>query len=191
MTYKLFKASTRRSASGVATSIYVLFVGLSLLLALFLPDQDAYPGFMNGLADVVERAVPSVRSFELVSSFPIATKMFLAAEWALVPILIAIIFLWPEIVQPNQKTLAKSSDLKMLALLAAAVALFVVYPAVIQVTPEDLSGGMLHERALRSVSESRVWMGLIGSTVIFSVAYFSALVLSYIRALVLRFKSHQ
>jgi hypothetical protein len=134
-------------------------------------------------ADFVSARVPSINSFASVSSFPFTTRMFLSIEWSTVPLLAMLIGLQPSLVEPNKRTLLKFSKLKVLLLVLAATGLLVIYPATIQVRGDDLTGGMLHEWAFRSASTSKVWLGLIGSTVIFAVAYFAALSFSYFKAL--------
>lgn len=187
MIYKESREANMRAPGRTGMVLYASFVGLSTISSLTLPNEAGeYPKLLLQFADAVSVWVPSVDSFAGVSAFPYLTKVLLAVQWAVVPVLVLLISLQPELVRPNERTLRTSSRLKVIALLAAVVALFVVYPAIIQVSPEDLQGGMLHERALRSASRSRLWLGLIGSTVIFTVAYFSALVLSYLRALVSR-----
>lgn len=167
-----------------ASLLYVLFVGASILLGLLLPDSaESYPHAMTTLADFVAAAVPSIRGFVSVSSFPVVTKVFLAVQWLMVPVLAVLISMNPNVVKPNQKTLHRFSRFKLCLLLIAALALFVVYPAIMDVQPEDLVGGLAHERALARAAESRLWMSLFGSSVIFLVAYSIALLISYGRVL--------
>jgi hypothetical protein len=70
-----------------------------------------------------------------------------------------------------------------LLLVLALTGLLVIYPATVQVRADDLTGGMLHEWAFRSASTSKLWLGLMGSTVIFVAAYFAALSFSYFKVL--------
>ena len=95
-----------------------------------------------------------------------------------------LIRLQPSLVEPNKRTLLKFSKFKVLLLVLALTGLLIIYPATVQIRDDDLTGGMLHEWAFRSASTSKVWLGLIGSTVIFVAAYFAALSLSYVKALV-------
>lgn len=152
----------------VAISIFVLFVGMSTVLSLVLPDRtESYPQAMRMLADFVATAVPSIEGFVLISSFPVVTKMFLAAQWLMVPVLAALISRYPSVVEPNQRTLRRFSRFKLVLLLVALLAFCVVGPATIAVQPEDLVGRLARARAFILASESRLCMGLIGSSVIF------------------------
>ncbi|WP_116811366.1 hypothetical protein [Steroidobacter cummioxidans] len=162
----------------------ILFVAVSTVLSLVLPDSgESYPPAMTMLADFVAAAVPSIDGFAAVSAFPVATKMFLAVQWLLVPAIAVLISRYPSLVQPNQRTLRRFSRFKVCLLLMAVGALFVIYPATMIVQPEDLANRVGRARMLARVSESRLWMGLIGSSVIFSAAYWIALLNSYVRAL--------
>lgn len=137
--------------------LYVLFVGVSILLGLLLPDRaESYPHAMTTLADFVAAAVPSIRGFVSVSSFPIVTKVFLAVQWLMVPVLAVLVSMYPSLVKPNQNTIHRFSRFKLCLLLIAAAAVFVVSPAIMDVGPEDLVGGLAHERALARVARVQI-----------------------------------
>jgi hypothetical protein len=108
----------------IATLMLVLFVSVSTVLGLVLPDKNAsYPHAMAMLADFVAAVVPSIDGFALVSSFPVATKMFLAVQWLSLPLLAALIRMVPGLTKPNQRTLQRFSRFKVGLLTIAIVRL--------------------------------------------------------------------
>lgn len=157
-------------------------VAFGLILALALPvSATSYPPLVLAFCEAMAHLIPSIEAFESVSAFPVVTRVFLSIHWALIPILAIWIWRSPQLVTPNRSTLSKWPAWKIVAALVVVGLVVIIYPAFVQVRPDDLTGGMLHERALRKASTSRFWMGLIGSLVIFTIAYFSALVISYVR----------
>lgn len=176
--------SARRGAStlffGAGHALAAIALGLTLALAL-PASATSYPAPVLAFCELMARLIPSIEAFESVSAFPVVTRLFLSIHWALVPILVIWIRHSPQLVTPNRSTLSKWPAWKIVGALIVVCLAVIVFPAVVQVRPDDLAGGMLHERALRAASTSRFWMGLIGSLVIFTIAYFSALVISYVR----------
>ncbi|GFE80617.1 hypothetical protein GCM10011487_26170 [Steroidobacter agaridevorans] len=165
--------------------MFFLFVAASTVLSLLLPNSaESYPPAMTMLADLVAAAVPSIDGFVSVSEFPVATKMFLAVQWLLVPGIAALISRYPALIKPNQRTLQRFSRFKVCLLLIAVAVFFVIFPATMSVQPEDLvnSAGR-SARTIAHVSESRLWMGSIGSMVIFLAGLCIALVIGYVRVL--------
>src|SRR5688572_27667178 len=98
----------------ILTLMLVLFVSVGTVLGLVLPDKnESYPHAMAMLADFTAAAVPSIDGFVLVSSFPVATKMFLAVQWLSLPLLAALIRMVPGLTEPNQRTLQRFSRFKV------------------------------------------------------------------------------
>ena len=160
------------------------FAMLSVALALLLPEsRDQYPALFQSFCKVMSSSIHSIDQFVAVSRFPVVTQVFLSIEWGLVPLLALVIWHQPELLTPNARTMKKWSTWKLLLGLSVVACFGVIYPMVIELRPDSLRGNMLNEWALRSVSESRLWLGLLGSIIIFSVAYWACLIISYVRAI--------
>jgi hypothetical protein len=143
--------------------IYLISIIPATTVALLAPDNvlSQHPS-LDHLTMILRNLLPSIDRLAVVSSFPEVTRLVLAVEWTILPIqtILFIVF----------RTYAVKVDLLrerrfLIAFgLPILVGVFVWCVALLyEVTPTDLQGNLLNESLLRSVSTSRLGLGIISS----------------------------
>jgi hypothetical protein len=121
-------------------------------------------------------AVPGIERLAAVSSFPEVTRLVVSLMWTLVPIF-AVVFTLK--IQMPESFLARYRERPFFLNFATAVmALSIVMLAVLyDITPEDLRGGLMNETVLRTISTSRIGLGLVAGFFSAGIAMMTYMVL--------------
>jgi hypothetical protein len=140
-------------------------VGLAMLLLVLVSvlvpeDVIAQYRFLQDCIAVTSMVIPGVERLAAVSSFPEVTRLVVSLMWMLVPVFTAFYVLKMEVPERYFERFRESTF--FLTFATVIVALLLVLGAVLyDITPDDLVGGMLNETVLRTVSTSRIGLGLI------------------------------
>lgn len=154
-----------------AEAIFVSSILLGVLVALFasptvLTDSPALSTFTDFMASLV----PGIDRLAKVSSFPEVTRFTSAVLWASVPVQ-ALLCFYPGVFVTRFDLLRKKKTFGVIAWMTCP--LLIAMPAFIpEPKLENFARTTLYNMALRSVSEDRLWLGVLGGVVAISTAFF-------------------
>lgn len=155
------------AVEGILTSS-ILF---GLVVAVLSPQTilTDHPG-LQSFTDFVASIIPGIGRIEKVSNFPEVTRFVSAVLWATVPIQ-AILLAYPRVLIFRLELIKQKKKFAFLCWLAAPllVLMFSTMPFR-EPSVEELVRKDIYHWGLRSVSESRFWLGVIGGLVAYSAA---------------------
>lgn len=152
-------------------TILALSVLLGLVVAVsasgtVLSESPMLAAFTDFMASVI----PGIDRLAKVSQFPEVTRFTSAVLWATVP-LQALAFAYPGVLIFRTEMIKRKKIRSLFFwLMAPLLVLIMASVSIHELTAEKLEGKNLFAWGLRSVSESRVWLGIIGGAVAYSAA---------------------
>lgn len=176
---KTQKAPVRHIADIIAIAILVFGV----VLAFVIPDSilKDYPQ-LRYFTDVMVEIVPSIEQLARVSRFPEVTLVFSAMIWPLFPIFFGIFLFVPGMLRTKDYIVEHARKKKWIFALAVPVFIAMVYWLThMEVKPGDLEKATMGGTILRAVSESRFWMGLLGTSAVIAAAQVLVIAVTWLR----------
>lgn len=164
----------------------VISLSLGTFLALLLPDNPLTRSRLaSSFAEVMSSVIPSIDHVAAMSGFPEATRFFFSVMWLLLPLQVVLLTATKGLVDVPKmlENLAKVTTSRLMANLAFLflfVGILVVALFLMGGDQSDASGGMTHEIAYRLMSNSRFWMGLLGSAYLLVVAFALSAVVKWV-----------
>jgi hypothetical protein len=142
------------SAGKIVVALFTLVaVALSLATPENLYEQSSA---VRAFVDWMATGIRTIDEFAGVSRFPGTTRVVLALLWALVPLVVAFIWIMPiRWDYPPRMGLMRLMEL-------CVVAGIVFLPLTMQITPADLEGSGRVDAVIRLVSSSRMALGILG-----------------------------
>lgn len=115
------------------------------------------PGLQK-FTSLCREMIPAIDRLAAVSSFPEVTQLVLSVLWALVPVQIAILVTLNGFAP--KLDLIKEKPFYTAFLCVVALIMLAICTFLFEITPSDLEGGLLSDWVLRSVSTSRIGLGI-------------------------------
>lgn len=169
------RSNARTSMLLVSTLVF------GICLAVAMPDDAVSRSVLaRAFSDGMSTLIPSINYFSKISEVPEVTKVFLSVMWLSVPINAYLFLRIPGSIRFDQEIVNR----KWWALLALAVLayLLIVRPIIwYPMSSHELTGNAFTPTVLKLVSHSRVWLGVIGSSVCFCTAVVLAALISCLR----------
>lgn len=165
------ESETRKTRTGhVAdlTAIVVLVFGV--ILAHAIPDSilKDYPVLRN-FTDVMVKVIPVIEQLVHISHFSDVTLFFSAAMWSLVPVLIGILLFVPGMRRPETYLVEYGKTKKWQLALAVPALAGVLFWMTHGELPSNMEKSLIGPIFLL-ISESRFWMGIFGTAMVFAAA---------------------
>jgi hypothetical protein len=153
--------------------LWLGFIAFAVLLALAIPD-DLYSrsGLVKYYADLVATCLDSINEFATHSRFPGTTRVVLAILWLCLPILTWIQWRYSGFL-PNAERLG-SSRIYLVAMIGMVIAIFPIFPMILEITPERLHEGTSMDIVLRLATSSRLAFGFVAGAYCVMAAWFLA-----------------
>jgi hypothetical protein len=154
-------ATTDNRNNAVFAWCFSVAMLLLVLVAVIIPRDviTKYPVLQEYIA-LIGAAIPGIERLAAVSSFPEVTRLVVSLMWTLVPVFTAVYFLKVQV--PESFFTRYRERPFFFGFGTVVVAISVVLLAVLyDITPEDLKGGLINETVLRTISTSRIGLGLI------------------------------
>jgi len=143
--------------------IYFLSIVPATIAALLTPDNvlSQHPS-IDQYTQIFRHVLPSIDRLAAVSSFPDVTRLVLTVEWTMLPIQTILFIVFRS--YTAKVDLLRERRFLIAVGLPILVGIFLWCAALLyEVTPMDLQGNLLNESLLRSVSTSRLGLGIISS----------------------------
>jgi uncharacterized membrane protein YfcA len=152
--------STNRN-DGIFACSFAVAMLLLVLIAIFVPRQviTQYPILQDYIA-VSRSLIPGIERLAAVSSFPEVTRLVVSAMWTLVPIFVAVYLLKVQATKRFVEHVRQRRFFHTFGIVVIAISV-VLLAVLYDITPQDLEGGLLNETVLRTISTSRMGLGLI------------------------------
>jgi hypothetical protein len=171
-------------------SIATLIVGIAL--ALFIPENvlSVY-GALRSFVEFMASLIPSINNLAKLSAFPEVTKLVLSWTWAIAPI-VFIFFLYDFLPTPlSAETLARYERYKIVLTLSVYIFLpAMIFAAAVllgDLTPRQ-SGGTVGDAVDRSMSESRLWLGVVASCISLMIGFILTIIVLWTRLIPFLFR---
>lgn len=144
---------------------------LGLTVAAMSPDTVLTDSLILGaFTDFMASIIPGINRLAKVSQFPEVTRFTSAVLWATVP-LQALVSAYPGVYVPRFEIIRQKKVLMFFFwLLCPLMVLLMASVSIRELSLEELARKDIYHWGLRSVSESRVWLGIIGGAVAYSAA---------------------
>lgn len=152
-----------------AEAIFAFSILLGTTVALLAPVSVLTDSpMLSSFTDFVASIIPGIDRLAKVSSFPEVTRFTSAVLWASVPAQ-ALLCFYPGVFVPRLDLVKKKKIFSAIAWLS--LPLLVLMPAFIpEPKLENFARTTLYHMGLRSVSEDRLWLGILGGAVAYAAA---------------------
>jgi hypothetical protein len=158
-----------------AESILAGSILLGLSIATFSPTNILSQfSVLASFTDFVAFLVPGIDRLAKVSNFPEVTRFTSAVLWASVPLL-AFISSYPRIYVPRYELIKKhkARGLFFWSMCPVMIFILIVMP-IREPSAEELLRKDIYHWAVRSVSDSRVWLGVLGAGITYCAAFLTS-----------------
>lgn len=155
--------------------LIVLWVLIGVVVVFSLPfDGFAKYSMLAGYVDTVAFVVPAIAHLSAMSSFPQVTKTFMSIMWTLIPVCSFLIYMDARLkgVILNYVFKSASTNMHVRAFLVLTPMTVILFVGIFLMGGDvsDTVGAMPHEAAYRAMSNSRLWLGVLGGLYTFGIA---------------------
>lgn len=170
---KSVNMETQKRIPFAVEAILASSILLGLTVAIMSPDTVLTDSpILRAFTDFVASFIPGIDRLAKVSQFPEVTRFTSAVLWATVP-LQALVSAYPGIYVPRFEMIRQKKILMFFGwLIMPLLVLMMASVSIHELSIEELARKDIYHWGLRSVSESRIWLGIIGGAVACSVATF-------------------
>lgn len=164
-------APTQKRIPFAVESILASSILLGLMVAVISPNTVLTDSpVLHAFTDFMALLIPGIDRLAKVSQFPEVTRFTSAVLWATVP-LQALVSAYPGVYVFRMEIIRQRKLFAFICWVAMPLLVLLMASISIQeLNPEKLARKNLFAWGLRSVSESRVWLGVIGGAVAYSAA---------------------
>lgn len=163
----------------MAIAVFIFGIGL----ALIIPEKifTDYP-WLRGFTDIMVDFIPSIGEFTRVSHFPEVTLLFASVMWALLPVLVGILLFILNLMHIESDFIQHVRKKNWIFIVGAFASIGIIY----WITHGDLTSNIMRGPGVsadifRSVSESRLWMGLFGTGTVLGSAVLIVIIVMWVR----------
>lgn len=170
---KNMNVETQKRIPFAVEAILASSILLGLTVAVMSPNSVLTDSpMLRAFTDFIASLIPGIDRLAKVSSFPEVTRFTSAVLWATVPVQ-ALVFAYPGVYVPRFEMIRQKKILMFFGwLIMPLVVLMIASVSIRELSIEELARKDIYHWGLRSVSESRMWLGLIGGVTACSVATF-------------------